>query len=54
VLAGYAEHDNSARPHRALDLRTPADDPDVIPFPAQHIQRHDILGGLIHEYRNAA
>ncbi|MDH6130564.1 hypothetical protein P3T39_007561 [Kitasatospora sp. GP82] len=28
--------------------------PDVIPFPAQRIQRHDVLGGLIHEYRNTA
>ncbi|MGW0632269.1 integrase core domain-containing protein [Streptomyces sp. NPDC002758] len=52
VLAEYAEHYNSARPHRALQLRAPADDPDVIPFPAQRIQRHDILGGLIHEYQD--
>ncbi|TJZ96247.1 hypothetical protein [Actinacidiphila oryziradicis] len=34
VLAQYAEHDNSGRPHRALDLRAPADNPDVFPFPA--------------------
>ncbi|MGW2936610.1 integrase core domain-containing protein [Streptomyces sp. NPDC001156] len=54
VLAEYAGHYNSGRPHRALQLRAPADDPDVIPFPAQRIQRHDILGGLIHEYRNTA
>ncbi|MFJ9361487.1 integrase core domain-containing protein [Streptomyces mirabilis] len=49
-----AEHYNRGRPHRALQLRTPADNPDVIPFPAQRIQRHDILGGLIHEYRDTA
>jgi putative transposase len=54
VLAEYAEHYNSGRPHRALHLRAPADDPDVIPFPAQHIQRHDVLSGLIHEYRDTA
>jgi putative transposase len=54
VLAQYAEHYNSGRPHRALQLRAPADEPDVIPFPAQRIQRHDVLGGLIHEYHNAA
>ena len=42
------------RQHRALHLRAPADDPDVIPFPAQHIQRHEVLGGLIHEYRDTA
>ncbi|MDX3260174.1 integrase core domain-containing protein [Streptomyces sp. MI02-2A] len=54
VLAEYAEHYNSGRPHRAQHLRAPADDPDVIPFPAQHIQRHDVLSGLIHEYRDTA
>ncbi|MFI7301157.1 hypothetical protein [Streptomyces sp. NPDC050121] len=27
---------------------------DVIPFPAQHIQRHDVLSGLIHEYCDTA
>jgi hypothetical protein len=54
VLAEYAEHYNSGRPHRALQIRAPADDPDVIPFPAQHIQRHDVLSGLIHEYRDTA
>jgi transposase InsO family protein len=54
VLADYAEHHNTGRPHRALQLRAPADDPDVIPFPAQHIHRHDVLSGLIHEYRNTA
>ncbi|MER5916773.1 integrase core domain-containing protein [Streptomyces sp. NPDC001982] len=52
VLAEHAHHYNSGRPHRALDLRAPADGPAVIPFPAQRIQRHDVLGGLIHEYRN--
>lgn len=54
VLAEYAEHYNTARPHRALQLRAPADDPDVVPFPAQQIHRHNVLGGLIHEYRNAS
>ncbi|MFF8035811.1 MULTISPECIES: integrase core domain-containing protein [unclassified Streptomyces] len=52
VLAEYAEHYTSGRPHRAPELRAPADDPDVIPFPAQRIQRHDVLSGLIHEYRD--
>ncbi|MFF4762569.1 integrase core domain-containing protein [Streptomyces sp. NPDC001292] len=54
VLAEYAEHYNSGRPHRALQLRAPADDPNVIPFPAQRVQRHDVLGGLIHEYSDVA
>jgi putative transposase len=54
VLAEYAAHHNSGRPHRALQLRAPSDDPDIIPFPAQRIRRHNILGGLIHEYRSTA
>jgi putative transposase len=54
VLAEYASHYNTGRPHRALHLRAPADDPDVISLPAQRIQRHDALGGLIHEYRSTA
>ena len=54
VLAEYAEHHNCGRPHRALQLRAPADDPNVIPFPAQRVQRHDVLGGLIHQYSDAA
>jgi putative transposase len=54
VLAEYAHHYNAGRPHRALHLRAPADNPAVIPFPAQRIQQHDVLGGLIHEYRDTA
>jgi transposase InsO family protein len=54
VLAEYAEHYNSGRPHQALQLRAPADDPNVIPFPAQGVQRHNVLGGLIHEYSDAS
>ncbi|TJZ95347.1 integrase core domain-containing protein [Actinacidiphila oryziradicis] len=54
VLAQYAEHYNTGRPHRALNLRAPADDPDVIPFCAQRIQRHDVLSGLIHECHSTA
>jgi transposase InsO family protein len=54
VLDRYAGRYNTARPHRALHLRAPADDPDVIPLPAQRIKRSDVLNGLIHEYRNTA
>ncbi|MFF7144313.1 integrase core domain-containing protein [Streptomyces nodosus] len=54
VLAESAEHYNTGRPHRALQLRAPGDDPDVVPSPAQRIQRRDVLDGLIHEYRNAS
>jgi transposase InsO family protein len=57
VLDRYLRHYNTARPHRGLDLAAPlATRP---PPPAdlaqiRSIQRHDVLGGLIHEYRHAA
>jgi len=57
VLRVYVEHYNRHRPHRALGLRPP--DP---PAPAQRISGHpparvhrrDLLGGLLHEYQQAA
>jgi len=55
VLTEYAAPNNTGRPHHALQLRAPAGDPDVvIPFPAQRVHPHNVLGGLIHEYRNTA
>jgi putative transposase len=63
VLAEYLRHYNTARPHRSLELQPP--DPIrrltlVKPCAAQPstvelaVQRVDVLGGLIHEYRRAA
>jgi hypothetical protein len=49
VLAEYIEHYNTGRAHRALNLRAPADDPGVIPFPAHRIRCTPVLGGLINE-----
>jgi putative transposase len=54
VLDEYAGHYNTGRPHRALDLRAPDDDPNVIAFPTHRITRNEILGGLINEYSPAA
>jgi len=54
VLEGCLEHYNTGRAHRALDLRAPTDDPNVIPFPAHRITRRPVLGGLINEYEPAA
>ena len=54
VLAGYAAHYNTARPHRALRLRPPR---PALPVPAPvdgRIRRRPILGGLINEYETAA
>ena len=54
VLAEYIEHYNSGRPHRALNLRAPTDDPSIIPCPASRIRRTPVLGGLINEYEAVA
>jgi transposase InsO family protein len=56
VLRTYTTHYNEARPHRGLDLKTPEPQPDSLPRPALggRVRRHDLLGGLIHEYELAA
>jgi len=54
VLGEYFRHYNEQRPHRGLDLGVP------MGGTAQHapegfaVERHDALGGLIHEYRPLA
>jgi putative transposase len=54
ALTEYIEHYNAGRAHRALNLRAPADDPGIIPFPARRIKRRPVLGGLINEYEAIA
>jgi transposase InsO family protein len=58
VLTEYLRHYNSVRPHRSLDLLPPRAAPRlrlVGPGTVQSpVQRVDVLGGLIHEYRRAA
>ena len=44
---------NEARPHRGLELAPPLPLP-VTPALAGEIIRHDVLGGIIHEYNVAA
>lgn len=55
VLRVYAEHYNSERPHRGLKL-VPPDPPTQPPSEARvgEVRRRDRLGGLIHEYHQAA
>ncbi|MEU5031536.1 integrase core domain-containing protein [Streptomyces milbemycinicus] len=50
VLTTYAEHYNTGRAHRSLDLRAPDDRPSVIPLPAAVVRRRRLLGGLLNEY----
>jgi len=58
TLSGFVDHYNTHRPHRGLDLRPPQS-PLPVRTPAAssldgHVQRHDRLGGLVHEYVLAA
>jgi putative transposase len=54
VLRVYTDHYNRQRPHRALTLRPPNPGTDALRPGSGRIQRHDRLGGLIHEYYRAA
>jgi putative transposase len=57
VLTAYVEHDNTARPHRGINLGLPAVEGEPVPADRaeiRRIERVDVLGGLIHEYRHAA
>jgi transposase InsO family protein len=56
VLHAYVDHYMKERPHRGLGLAVPAGTRTVPvrrtgPMP---VERKDVLGGLIHEYRWAA
>jgi putative transposase len=57
VLHVYVQHYNAHRAHRALGLQPP--DPAVgLPLTGKdqpgRVHRRDLLGGLVHEYRQAA
>jgi transposase InsO family protein len=57
VLASYLAHYNSGRPHRGIDLDVPVPAPlgTVTALPTGgSVERVDVLGGLIHEYSQAA
>jgi hypothetical protein len=56
VLRTYVDHYMGERPHRGLDLATPrgVSTPEARDSERKRIERRDVLGGLIHEYRRAA
>ncbi len=54
VLRTYTAHYNAERPHRALALAPPEAGSTATRPANTKIERHDLLGGLIHEYRAAA
>jgi transposase InsO family protein len=57
VLTMYVEHYNSGRPHRGINLDVPVVQGEPTPANVaqiERIDRVDVLGGLVHEYRHAA
>ena len=54
VLATYAAHYNTQRPHRALQLRAPRPQSPVPELAYGRVRRLPILGGLINQYEPAA
>lgn len=58
VLAEYAQHYKSHRPHRSLDQRPPSVSDVALPIPGRvdlaKLRTADRLGGLIREYRMVA
>ena len=57
VLGEFVRHYNAHRPHRGLGLSPPRPRPNHAEGgapPIEQIARHDVLGGLIHEYQTAA
>jgi putative transposase len=55
VLHEFQRHYNDHRPHRTLGQAAPSRPlPHRAPTEIRKIQRHDRLGGLFHEYQQAA
>ncbi len=53
VLREYVTHYNQQRPHRGIELEVPAGG-TAATNTSLSVHRHDVLGGLIHEYHPAA
>ncbi|MDQ1359150.1 MAG: putative transposase [Acidimicrobiaceae bacterium] len=53
MLASYARHFNNHRPHQGRQQRPPNHDPTAAIATNGPIHRHQILGGVINEYRRA-
>jgi putative transposase len=58
VLTEYVGYFDCARPHQGIGQRTPLPPAAAVPAPHSHVKEHvialPVLGGLHHEYRNAA
>jgi hypothetical protein len=54
ILAEYARHYNGHRPHQGLQQEPPQRQSSQTPDITARIERRQVLGGLISEYRRAA
>jgi transposase InsO family protein len=54
LLSEYTRHYNEARPHRGLQLAQPLPRLATPTTGSGKVIRHDVLGGIIHEYEPAA
>ena len=54
ILPEYARHYNGHRPHQALERKPPQRQPSKTIDITARIERRQVLGGLISEYRRAA
>jgi transposase InsO family protein len=55
ILRAYLSHYNRGRPHRGIRLGVPdGPAPYLRPVTPLSVRRHDVLGGLIHEYHRWA
>ena len=55
VLRIYTAHYNRHWPHRSLSLQPSDEQPTAtVPIPARRIHKHELLGGLVNEYKAAA
>ena len=54
VLRHYVAHFNRHRPHRSLSLQPPETPAAPARPPTPPIDRHELFGGLINEYKAAA